>query len=153
MSTATESQLYRSLLNRSPSIADPPASLMTPLLKPLTQIHPSSLASITQEQPYVNIPLLSQQHRPNPTPFVKNRNLLVAARLALRRQRAALKGPTLQYEPTRSDTLQMELASRDETFIDQHRDVLISSSLSNHTIPFRQESPQTVPADVSLMFR
>ena len=144
MSTATESQLYRLRTDQTPSIADPPASMITPTLNPL---------SVAQEHPLVNISALNKQYRQNPTPLLKNRNLLVAARLALRRQRAALRGPTIQHEPIRSETLQMELGNPDEALLEHSRDVTITPLLSNRSSPFRQDSPQTVPTDISLMFR
>ena len=153
MSTATETQLYRFHTDQTPSIGDPPTSMITPILNPATAVHPSSLASITQEHRLANVSSLNKQYRQNPTPVLKNRNLLVAARLALRRQRAALRGPTLHHEPVRSETLQMELGNPDEVLLEHNRDTTLSPSLSNRTSPFRQESPQTIPADISLMFR
>lgn len=150
---ATETQHYPSTNNRTPSLPDPPASLITPSYKKPAATQPSSLGSIPAEYPYVNISAPNQKFRPTTMPSLKSRNLLVATRVALRRQRAALKGPSLQYEPIRSDALQMELANPDESISESNYNAMISSSLSNHTSPLRQDTPHTAPTDISLTFR
>jgi len=63
--------------------------------------------------------------------LLKNKNLLVPTRLALKRQRAAICSPLLQYEPIRSETFQIELGNTNEA----------------------SQTPQTVRNDITLMYR
>lgn len=63
--------------------------------------------------------------------LLKNKNLLVPTRLALKRQRAAMRSPLLQYEPIQSETYQIELGNTNET----------------------SQTPQTLRNDITLMYR
>ncbi len=84
--------------------------------------------------------------------LLKNKSLLIPTRLALKRQRAALKSPSLQYEPIRSNTFQIELGNTDETTATPPDYTRIKST-SNYTSQFREETPHTLPTDISLMYR
>jgi hypothetical protein len=84
--------------------------------------------------------------------LLKNKSLLVPTRLALKRQRAAIKSPTLQHEPIQSETFQIELGNPDENIATPTEFNHIKST-SNYINQLREEIPQTVPTDISLMYR
>jgi len=84
--------------------------------------------------------------------LLKNKSLLVPTRLALKRQRAALKSPALQYEPLQSETFQIELGNPDEPTATSLGHNRIRSTL-NYTNQLREETSQTLPIDISLMYR
>jgi len=85
--------------------------------------------------------------------LLKNKSLLVPTRLALKRQRAALKSPTLQYEPIRSETFQIELGNSDDTTIRSSPEPHRIKSTSNYISLLREDTPHTLPKDISLMYR
>lgn len=81
--------------------------------------------------------------------LLKNKSLLVPTRLALRRQRAALKSPALHYEPLRSAAYQIELGTSIET-TSSSPEYIRTKSTNSHG---RGDTPQTIPTDISLMYR
>ncbi|CAF3662217.1 unnamed protein product [Rotaria socialis] len=131
--------------------------------------HPNSLVSFPQD---------AAQRMRNPkedflkfsTSLLKNKGLLVPTRLALRRQRASLKPSAMNYEPIRSDTLQMELGNPEESIlhsdrVDVEHNPIVSHTLhlsrekfrmqssSNQSSPLRGDTPHTVPTDIGLLYR
>ena len=103
--------------------------------------------------------------------LLKNKSLLVPTRLALKRQRATLQPSTRRLEPLYSDTVQMELGNPDEYLMhnvstdDEDLKAIMSEnlpsppeqyrtqSISNQSSPIREETPHTLPADISLLYR
>ena len=84
--------------------------------------------------------------------LLKNKSLLVPTRLALKRQRAALKSPSLQYEPLRSESFQIELGNFDQTTAPTP-EYIRTKSTTNSTSQLREDTPHTLPTDISLMYR
>ncbi|CAF3433769.1 unnamed protein product [Rotaria sp. Silwood1] len=132
--------------------------------------HHNSLVSFTQNLSQ-RIPNPKDNFQKFSTSLLKNKVLLVPTRLALKRQRASLKPPTLKCEPVYSETLQMELGNPEEltshsdhdedeqtaTTISQHmhlsREHNRMRSTSNQSSPLRGDTPHTVPADIALLYR
>lgn len=84
--------------------------------------------------------------------LLKNKSLLIPTRLALKRQRAALKSPSLQYEPLRSETFQIELGNSDQG-TSPTPEYIRAKSTTNSTSQIREDTPHTLPTDISLMYR
>lgn len=84
--------------------------------------------------------------------LLKNKSLLVPTRLALKRQRAALKSPSLQYEPIRSAAYQIELGNSEEA-TSPSPEYIRAKSTTNSSSHGRDDTPQALPADISLMYR
>ena len=67
-----------------------------------------------------------------------------------------MKGPSLYYEPIRSETFQMELGNREDPVPVDERQTVANQrirSSSRHSTPVRVETARTVPTDISLMYR
>ena len=142
---------------------DPTAStLTTTLAQTLNRPHPSSLASVTPDETdrFLQREETSRKHQ---LLLTKDRNLLVQRRLALKRQRAAIRGPSLHYEPVRSESYQMELgnAELDQASNEQEDQQTVTTpglsdfkhGLSNMTTTNRGETPHSVPTDIGLRYR
>jgi hypothetical protein len=85
--------------------------------------------------------------------LLKNKTLLVPTRLALRRQRAALKSPSLQHEPIQSETFQIVLGNptdQDERTSPEYRQI---KSASNSTSQHKEDLSHPLPTDISLMYK
>jgi hypothetical protein len=132
--------------------------------------HDNSVASIEHHLPPI-------QHVSNPkedfeqfsNKLMKNKTLVVPRRLALKRQRAPLKPTAKKLAPLYTDSLQMELGNPEELALrsdhgEEDLKTMISNihssvdhnhsqSISNHSSPRRDETPHTVPADISLLYR
>ena len=127
------------------------------------------------KHPHVNSIEFSEQSTPNAAEnfekfsscLLKNKNLLVPTRLALKRQRAGFKPPSRQIliEHVNSNTFQMELGNPDEgqTSIDYesddggntlltHADTIRLRSQSNQS-SISRDTPHTAPTDISLLYR
>jgi hypothetical protein len=145
-------------------------SVVTTIPQTLKRPHDNSLVSLTQDLPYRT----SNPERNFQTfsaSSLKNKTLLVPTRLALKRQRATFRGPTMQFEPIQTDALQMELGNAEELTIhndqdddDEHNIITTPiihlspeqnrmQSTSNHTSPLRGDTPHTAPTDISLLYR
>jgi hypothetical protein len=144
-------------------------STMTTMPAAIKHPHDNSAASFTQEFPQ-RMSNPEQKFQAFSTSLLKNKGLLVPTRLALKRQRASLKAPTMTFEPDRSDILQMELGNPDELLLhsnpdDEEHTTLVSQnthllsgqngmqSTSYRSSPLRGDTPHTAPTDISLLYR
>ena len=137
------------------SFAASTVTTMTPMIK---QTHNTSLASLAH-----NFAHRVSNHQENYQRFsaslLKHKNLLVPTRLAIKRQQAALKYPSLQYEPMRSDGLQIELGTTDDELIRYNQrtppspDYTQTKTTLYQSGPVREDTPHTLPTDISLMYR
>ncbi|CAF2439667.1 unnamed protein product [Rotaria sp. Silwood2] len=136
----------------------------------IPESHHNSLVSFAQDLSQ-RIPNPKDNFQKFSTSLLKNKVLLVPTRLALKRQRASLKPPSLKHEPVFSDKLQMELGNAEELTLhsdhdeDEHSTTMISQhiqlsrernrmqSTSNQSSPLRGDTPHTVPTDISLLYR
>lgn len=159
-SLLTHYQQHRSITPKTRVKADVATSTVT-TVAPISERAPdTSLASVSHDQ-YLRILTREERNPTTPSAKLTNRNLLVSRRLALKRQRAAIKGPSLHYAPIRSEAFQLELGNADDIQTSDDRHTIASPSVSNqrlrpistHTAPFRGETPRTAPADISLMYR
>ncbi|CAF2585624.1 unnamed protein product [Rotaria sp. Silwood2] len=132
---------------------------MTPITK---RAHNISLVTLAQDFAH-RVSKRQENYQKFSSSLLKNKSLLVPTRLAIKRQRAAFKGPSLQYEPVRSEKFQMELGSLVDTTEQIYRgdtrqtttpeeDNRIKST-SIPTSSLREDTPHTNPADISLMYR
>ncbi|CAF0895140.1 unnamed protein product [Rotaria sordida] len=151
-------------------IGDLKTSTKTTMPYNIKDSHHNSLVSFAQDFSQ-SIPNPKNNFQKFSTSLLKNKALLVPTRLALKRQRASLKPPTLKYEPVRSDTLQMELGNPEELTLhsdqdeDEHTTAMISQymqlpkeqnrmqSTSNQSSPLREDTPHTGPTDIALLYR
>lgn len=131
--------------------------------------HFNSLVTFGQDMSH-SLPNAEDNFQKFSTTLLKNKALLVPRRLALKRQRASLRPSLKQFEPISTDTLQLELGNPDDSPLHSERDyderMTLTShnmrysremnrmhSTSNHTTPLREDTPHTLPADISLMYR
>ena len=133
--------------------------------------YPHMNSAITMEQ---NLPYRTSNPEEDfqkfSTKLLRNKTLLVPTRLALKRQRASFKSPNKRLEPMYSDTLQMELGNPEELSLRSDLDedeskILITQntrlsfeqnrmqSISNPSGPLREDTPHTLPTDISLLYR
>lgn len=151
--------------HRAPSSrldGDPTVSTLTSM--PTALKHPHANSIDFSEQPTLNA---VENFEKFSSCLLKNKNLLVPTRLALKRQRAGFKPPSRQIliEHVNSNTLQMELGNPDEgrTPIDYesddgantlitHTDTIGLPSRSNQSSTSR-DTPHTAPTDISLLYR
>lgn len=176
MNTITEvssSRGNRSCSQTSASriIRDMATSTVTTIPQALKQPHENSVTSFEQypEQQHPS-PNSQEDFEKFTRKLLKNKSLLVPRRLALKRQRASLRPSSKHLEPLYTDTLQMELGNPGECFSrnGQYDDDLkttvsqnlrLSSeqcrtqSLSNLSSPVREDTPHTLPTDISLLYR
>lgn len=165
----TQNQTNPSRASKLRTRADLTGSTMTTTaLDTIHRAHPTSLASVSPDETDRFLKL-EENIRKQPLIFIRDRNLLVAQRLALKRQRAAVKAPSLQFHPVRSDSYQLELSTADEEkFLSDQQDQTnaITPGLSDlkdevnraathslRTTPFRGDTPHTVPTDISVRYR
>lgn len=153
-------------------IGDATGSTLVNLQNTGKNAHPNSLVSFLQDIP---------EHVSNPkqdvlkfsTSLLKNKALLVPTRLALRRQRPSVKASTVLSEPILSNTHQIELGNpEDLPSQNDHRNTTNSElntlgpqvlhlsrekfrmqSTSNQSSPLREDTPHTLPTDISLLYR
>ena len=89
--------------------------------------------------------------------LLKNKSLLVPTRLALKRQRATLKGLDWQTRSAPLDGLQMELGNSDEFFVDlddeDEAEQERRPAQPRHTTPLSMVIPRTAPTDMSLLHK
>jgi hypothetical protein len=118
---------------------DIPRPTRTSILK---HVHDNSLITLAH-----NFAYQASKRQANYQKFsaslLKNKTLLVPTRLALKRQRAAFKSPTLQYEPIQSETFQIELGNSNNIPSSEDHRIKSTSIHTNHT----------TPNDISLMYR
>jgi len=125
-------ELTRSRMNR-----DSTTPTRTSIIK---HVHDTSLVSLAYNFAS-RVSRRQESYEKFSASLLKNKSLLVPTRLALKRQRAAIKSPTLQYEPVRSETFQIELGNPGDI------------TTSNHINQLREDTPHTLPKDISLLYR
>lgn len=154
----------------SRTLRDMGASTVTTIPPVLKHPHENSVNSF--EQHHRQSPSQSEENLDQFTRrLLKNKSLLVPTRLALKRQRATVQPLTRRLEPLYSDTVQMELGNPDEYLMhnvstdDEDLKAIMSQniqpspeqyrtqSISNQSSPIREETPHTLPADISLLYR
>jgi hypothetical protein len=148
----------RTVTARSRSMGD----LATPTITPIRN-HPHDISLVSFAHNFVSrTSKRRESYQKFSASLLKNKSLLVPTRLALKRQQAALKSPTLLYEPIRSDTFQIELGNPSDitTQNDQQYTKAISSehnqikSTSNYNSgQVKEDIPYTLPTDILLMYR
>ena len=159
-SLLTHYQQHRSITPKTRVKADVATSTVTTVAPVLQRAPDTSLASVTQDH-YLRILTREERNPTTPSANLTNRNLLVSRRLALKRQRAAIHGPSLHYAPIRSAAFQLELGNADDIQTGDDRHTIASPSVANqrirpistHTTPLRGETPHSAPTDISLMYR
>ena len=86
--------------------------------------------------------------------LLKNKSLLVPTRLALKRQRATLKGPAWQSRSAPLDGLHIELGNFDEYLVNSEDEDEAEQeqrpAQPRHTTPLSMVVPRTVATDTSL---
>lgn len=153
----------------SPNVGDMTESTNTTLSPAIKCQHDNSAASFEH-----NLPQRTLNPREDfqkfSTKLMKNKTSLVQRRLALKRQRTSLKPTIRKLAPIYTDKLQMELGNlegfpspcdQDEedlrTMISQniHSSIERShpQSISNQSSPLRDDTPHTLPTDISLLYR
>ncbi|CAF1162348.1 unnamed protein product [Rotaria sp. Silwood1] len=143
-------------------INDLAASTVTTITPMVKRAHDISLVTLAQDFAY-RVSKRQENYQKFSASLLKNKSLLVPTRLALKRQRAAFKGPSLQYEPIRSEKFQIELGSLNDERGQSNRidtrqtttpeDDNRIKSTSNQTSSLREGTPHTIPTDISLMYR
>jgi hypothetical protein len=143
--------------NNTPSRTDTARSRMirqstTPTMASvLTHAHDNSLISLAYNFAS-GVTKRQENYQKFSASLLKNKSLLVPTRLAIKRQQAALQNPSLQYEPLRSETFQIELGNPTDiksTSPDYNR----IKSTSHYTSQLRGDTPHTALTDISLMYR
>jgi hypothetical protein len=148
----------RTVTPRSKIISALATSTMTTMAPAVKHAHDTSLVTLAQDFAH-QISKHEEKYEKFSASFLKNKSLLVPTRLALKRQRAALKAPSLQYEPIQSETYQIELGNPDDivTQDDYHRTISAEEnrikSTSTRLSPLRGDTPHTLPTDISLMYK
>jgi hypothetical protein len=130
-------------------------SNMTAMTSIVKHTHENSLVTLAQDFAS-RTSNRSENHQAFSLSLLKNKSLLVPTRLALKRQRAALKDRSLQYEPIQSDVFQIELGNPDEVLTQKSEDDRHSSDyhrIKSTSSPSREDTPRTLPTDISLMYR
>lgn len=150
-------------------LRDMGASTVTTIPPVLKQPHDNSVNSFEQNPRQISSPPEENLDQFSKK-LLKNKSLLVEARLALKRQRATLQPSARKFEPLYTDVVQMELGNPDEylhsvstddedvkAFIAQNLqpspEQYRTQSISNQSSPVREETPHTLPADISLLYR
>lgn len=143
--------------NYSPSRLETPktklvADINTPTVaSTLKHAHDTSLTSLAHNFAS-RLSKREEHYRQFSASLLKNKSLLVPTRLALKRQRAALKSPSLQYEPLRSEIFQIELGNFDPS-TSPSPEYIRAKSTTNSNSQIREDTPHTIPTDISLMYR
>ncbi|UJR27010.1 hypothetical protein I4U23_008315 [Adineta vaga] len=84
---------------------------------------------------------------------LKDKGLLVPARLALKRQRATLKPPITRYEPEDSEGFQIELGRTEEFEPQNSQDRKLLLTTPNHPNSARGCTPHTIATDISVQYK
>lgn len=113
---------------------------VTTLAPDMKRTHDNSVASSTQDLTRRG-PVAEPKPPKISTTSLREKGLLVPARLALKRQRAVLKPPTMKIEPDNHDAYQVELGRMDE----------LESPQRPNT--FRGGTPHTAATDISVVYR
>lgn len=117
----------------------------------LTHAHDNSLVSLAHNFASQGTKRQESYHKFSAS-LLKNKSLLVPTRLAIKRQRAALKSPSLQYEPIHSETYQIELGNPTD-MISASSDFRRVKSTSFHTSHVKEDTSHTIPTDIALLYR
>jgi hypothetical protein len=112
--------------------------------------HVTSSASTAREQIYTISPEHHERYRILSTAPLNNRNLLVPTRLALKRQRATMKGLSLHNQSTRSAIFQMELGHNQD--VEGQYDSP-DRFLSRQTTSINGKTNGSSPTNITLAYR
>lgn len=118
----------------------------------LTHAHDNSLISLAHNFAS-GVTKRQENYQKFSASLLKNKSLLVSTRLAIKRQQAALQSPSLQYEPLRSETFQIELGNPTDIKSTSSPDYNRIKSTSHYTSHLRGDTPHTALTDISLMYR
>ncbi|CAF3800127.1 unnamed protein product [Rotaria socialis] len=145
-------------LKHTIDLAVPTMTTMTPVVK---DVHNISLVTLAQDFAY-QVSKRQGNYQKFSETLLKNKSLLVPRRMAVKRQRAGFKGPSLQYEPVRSENYQIELGNSTDTTAQTNRNEsrpttspedTQNQTSSHRTSSLREETPHALPSDISLMYR